>query len=150
MGRSAGHSTSESASSPGLALSSRLFQRVDGASLAVFRIVFGLAVAIDAWRYLAYGWVRDYYIEPEIHFGYFDFIRPWPGEWMLLHFWVMSGLALLVAAGAFYRVASVLLFISYTYVFLLEKSVYMNHHYLMALLAGLLACMPAARRRQGF
>lgn len=123
-----------------------LFLTVDAASLGVFRVIFGLAVAVDAWRYLAYGWVRSYYITPKIHFTYlyFDWVRPWPGEWMLVHFWVISGLALLVAAGIFYRAASVLLFLAYTYVFLLEKSVYMNHHYLMALVAFLLACMPPA------
>ena len=114
--------------------------------MGVFRIVFGLAVAIDAWRYLAYGWVRAYYITPKVHFTYlyFDFVRPWPGEWMLVHYWVVSALALLVAAGVFYRAASLLLFLSYAYVFLLEKSVYMNHHYLMLLIAFLLATMPAA------
>jgi len=123
----------------------RLFAPVDGASLAVFRIVFGAFVAIDAWRYLAYGWVRAYYIEPQIHFTYFgfDFVRPWPGDWMIVHFAVMSGVALLVAAGLFYRVSAPLLALLYGYVFLLEASVYMNHHYLMALLALLLACLPA-------
>ena len=112
----------------------------------MFRIVFGLAVAVDAWRYLAYGWVRAYYITPKVHFTYlyFDFVRPWPGEWMLVHYWLVSALALLVAAGVFYRAASILLFLSYAYVFLLEQSVYMNHHYLMLLLAFLLATMPAA------
>lgn len=123
-----------------------LTQPVDAASLGVFRIVFGAAVAVDAWRYLAYGWVTEYYIRPKLHFTYlyFDFVRPWPGEWMLVHFWAMSILALCVAAGLFYRATSALLFVAYAYVFLLEKSVYMNHHYLMVLLALLLACMPAA------
>lgn len=123
-----------------------LFRPVDAASLAVFRIVFGLAVAVDAWRYLAYGWVTEYYIRPQIHFTYLylDFVRPWPGDWMLAHYWLMSGLALLAAAGLFYRVTSVLLFLAYAYVFLLEQAVYMNHHYLMVLLSLLLACMPAA------
>ncbi len=138
--------TPETHSLPTAGVVNSLFQRVDGASLAVFRIAFGIAVAIDAWRYLAYGWVRDYYITPKVHFTYlfFDFVQPWPGEWMLVHYWVMSAVALLVAAGLFYRVASVVLFLMYTYILLLEKSVYMNHHYLMALLALLLACMPAA------
>jgi hypothetical protein len=123
-----------------------LTQPVDAASLGIFRIVFGAAVAVDAWRYLAYGWVREYYIRPKLHFTYlyFDFVQPWPGEWMLAHFWVMSILALCLAAGFFYRVTSILLLLAYTYVFFLEKSVYMNHHYLMVLLAFLLACMPAA------
>lgn len=125
----------------------RLFSPVDGASLAVARIAFGVFVAIDAWRYLGYGWVRQYYIEPEVHFTYLylDFVRPWPGEGMLVHYGVTSLLGLCTAAGWHYRLTAPLLFLSYLYIFLLEQSVYMNHHYLMVLLAGLLACMPAER-----
>jgi hypothetical protein len=120
---------------------------VDPASLAVFRTVFGAAVAIDAWRFLAYGWVDTYYIQPQIHFTYplFGFVRPWPGSLMHAHFWLMSAAALLVSAGLFYRVASVVLFLAYTYVFLLEQAVYMNHYYLIVLLAFLLSWMPAER-----
>lgn len=125
----------------------RWFTPVDGASIAVVRFVFGVSVAIDAWRYLAYGWVRQYYIEPQLHFTYLhlDFVRPWPGDGMLVHFVVMSLLALCSAVGLFYRWTAPLLFLAYLYVFLLEQSVYMNHHYLMVLLALLLACVPAER-----
>lgn len=123
----------------------RLHAPVDAVSLAVFRIVFGVWLAIDAWRYLARGYVRDYYIAPAFHFSYLDFLAPWPGDGMIVHYAAMSVLALLVAAGLFYRAAAVLLAAAWAYAFLLEKAAYMNHHYLMALLAGLLACLPAAR-----
>jgi vitamin K-dependent gamma-carboxylase len=120
---------------------------VDGASLAVFRIVFGTMVAWDAGRYLYFGWVTEYYVEPTIHFTYygFGFVRPWPGWGMYAHFWVLGAVALMAALGLFYRVTSVLLFLAYAYVFLLEESVYMNHHYLMTLVAFLLMWMPAER-----
>ena len=120
---------------------------VDAAALGIFRIVFGLAVAWDAWRYLAYGWVTEYYVRPVVHFTYFylDWVQPWPGWGMYLHYWGMSLCALCVAAGLCYRVTSVLLCLTMGYVFLLEQSVYMNHHYLMLLVAGMLAVMPAHR-----
>ncbi len=120
---------------------------VDGASVAVFRIVFGAMVAWDSFRYLAYGWVDEYYIEPKIHFTYypFHFVRPWPGEWMHVHFYVIALAALLVSIGLVYRAAAIVLFLSYTYAFLLEESVYMNHHYLMCLVAFLLMWIPANR-----
>lgn len=124
----------------------RLETPVDSASLAVFRIVFGLAVAVDAWRYLAYGWVDVLYVRPTMHFHYLGFawVQPWPGTGMHWHFWGISVLGVLVAAGLFYRAAAVLLFAAYLYVFLLDQAAYMNHHYLMLLIAGLLACMPPA------
>jgi hypothetical protein len=120
---------------------------VDAASVAVFRIVFGSMVAWDAVRYLQAGWVAEYYIDPPVHFTYygFDFVRPWPGWGMYAHFSALGLVALLAALGLFYRAASVLLFLAYGYVFLLEESVYMNHHYLMALLAFLLMWMPVER-----
>lgn len=120
---------------------------VDAASVAVFRIVFGAMVAWDSYRYLAYGWVDEYYIEPKVHFTYylFDFVHPWPGTWMHVHFYVMAVAAILVSLGLLYRFAAVVLFLTYTYVFLLESSVYMNHHYLMCLMTFLLMWMPAQR-----
>jgi hypothetical protein len=118
---------------------------IDGASLGVFRIVFGLAVAIDALRYLAYGWVDLLYVQPAMHFHYlgFEFVEPWPGRGMHLHFGAITVLALLVAAGLFHRAAAAALFVAYLYVFLLDQAAYMNHHYLMLLIAFLLALMPA-------
>ena len=122
-----------------------LLTPIDSASLGVFRIVLGFIVAWDVVRYLQHGWVSEYYIVPKIHFTYLylNFIEPWPGQWMLVHFWIMATLAVLVGLGLFYRVATVLLFLAYSYVFLLEQSAYMNHHYLTALLLFLLIWMPA-------
>jgi hypothetical protein len=119
---------------------------VDAASLGFFRIVFGVAVAIDAWRYLAYGWVDLLYIRPTLHFHYlgFEFVHPWPGTWMRAHFWALSAVALCLAAGLFYRAAAIVLFVAYLYVFLLDQAAYMNHHYLMLLIALLLIFVPAA------
>ena len=120
---------------------------VDAASVAVFRIVFGLMMAWDASRYLAYGWVDEYYVLPKMHLTYylFEFVRPWPGVWMHAHFYVLTIAGVLVGLGLAYRAAAVVLFLGYTYVFLLEASVYMNHHYLMCLLAFLLIWIPADR-----
>lgn len=123
----------------------RLFEPVDAASLGVVRIVFGAMVAWDVVRYFRFGWIDEYYILPKWHFTYlyFDFVRPWPGEWMYVHFALMGAVAGLVSVGLYYRVATVLLFLAYTYVFLLEKSVYMNHYYLIGVIAFLLIWMPA-------
>ena len=50
-----------------------------------------------------------------------------------------------VAAGFFYRVAIALLFVAFTYVQLLDVTTYLNHYYLVSLLAGLLCFVPAHR-----
>jgi hypothetical protein len=120
---------------------------VDAASVAVVRIVLGAMIAWDAVRFWQFGWIDEYYIAPKWHFTYlyFDWVRPWPGVGMYLHFAALCGLAMLVALGLYYRTAIILLFFAYTYVFLLEKSVYMNHYYLIALLCFLMIWMQPHR-----
>jgi hypothetical protein len=120
---------------------------VDAAALGIFRIVFGAMVAIDGCRFLAHGWVDEYFIAPRYHFTYLylDFIRPWPGRGMVVHFAVLIAAAALVSAGLWTRAASVVLFFAYAYVLFLEQSIFMNHYYLIMLLAFLLASMPVER-----
>jgi len=124
-----------------------LFEPVDAASIAVFRIVLGCMIAWDVVRFLQYDWVREYYILPKWHFTYlyFDWVKPWPGSGMYVHFVAMGVVALLVAAGCFFRFAIVPLWFLYTYKFLLEESVYMNHYYLIGLLCFLLIFMQPHR-----
>lgn len=120
---------------------------VDAASIGFVRIVLGAMLAWDAVRFYRYGWIAEYYIRPKWHFTYlyFDWVRPWPGDWMYLHFAAIFVFAVLVAVGLYYRIAIVLLFLAYAYVFLLEKAVYMNHYYLIALLCFLMIWMQPHR-----
>jgi hypothetical protein len=118
---------------------------VDGASLAVFRICFGLLMLWDVWQYWTNGWITSDYVEPTFHFTYFlfPFVRPWPGDGMYWHFGVLGLLATLMAVGLFYRLAAWGFFLGFTYVFLLDESYYLNHNYLICLLSFLLAIVPA-------
>ncbi|WP_264487036.1 HTTM domain-containing protein [Luteolibacter arcticus] len=120
---------------------------VDGASLAVFRIAFGLLMFFEAVVYLKKGWVRGLCIDPEFHFTFlgFDWVKPWPGAGMTAHFVVLAVTALLVAAGLFYRVAAVVLFLALSHVFLIDAAEYLNHLYLICLIAFLMIFVPAHR-----
>jgi hypothetical protein len=120
---------------------------VDAASLAIVRIVLGATIAWDVERYFTFGWIDEYYIRPKWNFPYLylEWVQPWPGEWMYVHFAALFAFAVLMAVGLYYRLAVVAVFLAYTYVFLLEKSVYMNHYYLIALLCFLLIWMQPHR-----
>lgn len=124
-----------------------LLEPVDGASLAAFRILFGGILLWEVLRYFSHGWIERYYITPTFHFTYpfFDFVKPWPGDGMTLHFAVMGVLALMIAAGLVYRLASFLFFLAFTCVFLLDKAYYLNHFYLIVLFSFLLWMLPAHR-----
>ena len=86
---------------------------VDAASLAVFRIAFGLVLLWEVWKYVANGWVARYYVDPTFHFTYygFEWVQPWPGPWMYVHVTVLGVLAACIALGACYRLAAALFFL---------------------------------------
>lgn len=128
-------------------MGSRLHRPVDGASLAVFRIAFGVLLAFDATRYLLSGRVGELYVGQGFHFAYpgLAWVRPWPGDLPYVHFALLATCALAVALGWRYRVTSIALWLLTSTWFLWERAKYQNHEYLLCLLALLLACMPAHR-----
>ena len=125
----------------------RLAEPIDIASLVIVRISFGLIMLWEVARYFEKGWIHKYWIAPDFHFRYFGFgwVAPWPGDGMYWHFVGLGVLALLITFGLFYRVATALFFIAFSYVFLLEQARYLNHFYLVCLVSFLMAVVPANR-----
>ena len=120
---------------------------VDIASLAAFRILFGSVMFVGIVRFLLSGWIEPMYGEPSFFFHYpgFSWVRPWPVWGMYLHYGVLAALALAIAAGAWHRVVTPLFAIGFAYTQLCDVTNYLNHHYLVVLLAVLLGVMPAHR-----
>lgn len=117
------------------------------APLAVFRIVFGAVLFYSTCRFIARGWINDFYIQPKYHFPFFDFERlaPMPPAIMYLLYIFMAVAALFICLGFFYRVASVLFFLMFCYTELLDKTYYLNHYYLVTICSFLLIWVPANR-----
>lgn len=128
-------------------LVARLLEPVDIAWLAAFRVLYGLALAVSMWRFIANGWVERFFVEPAFHFKYWGFgwVEPLPGPAMHGLFFVLIGLALAVAAGLAFRLTAPAFALGLTYVQLIDVSTYLNHYYLAALLGFLLALSPAHR-----
>jgi hypothetical protein len=128
-------------------LQSALLAPVDSASLVFFRVMFGLIMLWEVYRYFDQNRVVRYYIEPEFYFTYYGFgwLAPLPGNWMIVHFVVLGILAVMIMMGLFYRVATVLFFFAFTYVFLLDQTQYLNHFYLVSLISFLMIFVPAHR-----
>ncbi|GAB3294831.1 HTTM domain-containing protein [Hymenobacter humi] len=123
----------------------RYFQTyISAAPLAVFRIAFGLLILASVVRFWAKGWIAELYLQPRFFFPYYglEFIRPL-GPYTYGLFAVCGACALLVALGWHYRLAAVGLFLSFTYIELMDKSTYLNHYYFVSLAALLLAVLPA-------
>ena len=120
---------------------------VDGAGLAVVRMAFGLVVVWEVWRYVDRGWIARYYVDPVVALRYplLTWLEPLPGAGMSLVFAAIALAGALVALGLWYRWAAWTLALLLGYTFALEASRYLNHAYLMVLLALLLAVVPAHR-----
>jgi hypothetical protein len=128
-------------------ISQLLVKPIDASALATFRVFFGVIMVWEVYRYHAYGRVARYYIEPHFYFPYelFPFLSPLSGPGMYLVFFLLGLSALGIALGFFYRPSAILFFLTYTYVFLLDKTQYNNHYYLISLLGFLLIFTDAHR-----
>lgn len=122
----------------------RLFRPVDGASLAAFRILFGLVLAAGVLRFTLSGWVHELFVRPDFFFKYagFEWVVVPPPAVLYTLFGALVVLALCVALGLFYRVSVVLFGLGFAYVQLMDQANYLNHYYLVVLLFGLMAFLP--------
>ena len=120
---------------------------VDNAWLVVFRIAFGLIMFIEVVIYFNRGLITKYYLDPSLFFPYygFEWVKPWPGAGMYIHFAVMGVLALMIASGLMYRLATALFFLAFTHVFLIDQTNFLNHLYLICLLSFMMIIIPADR-----
>ena len=121
--------------------------QVDGASIAAFRVAFGLLGILVVVRFFAHGWIGPLYVEPDHHFTYlgFGWVKPWPGWGMYAHFIALGALSLGIATGYRTRLCAALFCIGFTYVELLDRTTYLNHYYLISLTSLLLAILPTRR-----
>ena len=123
----------------------RMLAPLDVASLVYFRVVFGVLMFITAWRYIDNDWIDDYFLDQDYLFTYlgFDWIKPWPGDGLYIHFYVLAVLSIFIVIGFMYRLSTLLVFLAFTYIFLLEQARYLNHYYLMCLVSLVMVFLPA-------
>lgn len=120
-------------------------QPVDIASLAAFRIIFGVVMLVGIVRLMTTGWIHTMYAEPRWFFTYpgFGWVRPWSEAGMYAHYSVLALLAIAIVLGWHYRIATILFTLGFAYTQLVDVTNYLNHHYLVVLLGALLSFMPA-------
>ncbi|WP_298792091.1 HTTM domain-containing protein [uncultured Allomuricauda sp.] len=124
-----------------------LFKKIDNAQLIVFRVFYGLLVSAECYGAIATGWVRKTLIEPKFTFSFigFEWLQPLPGSGMYIYFAIMGTLGLLITIGYKYRYSAFAFAIMWTAVYLMQKTSYNNHYYLLMLLAYIMAFFPAER-----
>jgi len=124
-----------------------LFKQVDNSALVVFRVLFGLLIALEAFGAIFTGWIRRTLIEPDFTFNFigFEFLQPLPGNGMLWYYGVMGVFGIFVMLGYRYRLSIICYGIMWAAVYLMQKSSYNNHYYLLMLLCFIMSFLPANR-----
>ena len=124
-----------------------LFKHIDNSGLIVFRIIFGLLCALEAFGAILTGWIRRTLIEPEFTFSFigFEWLQPLPGNWMYVYYFIMGLLGLCIMLGYKYRFSMLMFALMWTTTYLMQKSSYNNHYYLLMLLSYLMVFLPANR-----
>jgi vitamin K-dependent gamma-carboxylase len=125
----------------------RLVAPHDVAALVFFRVALGVLVTISSSRFLAYGWVDEYFVQPRSFLKYWGFgwVPALPAPWMHGVFALSAILGVALALGAFHRIVAPLIFLLFTYVQLVDVTNWLNHYYLVSLLLLLASFMPLGR-----
>lgn len=116
-------------------------------SLVFVRVLFGAILVWDCYRYFRYDRIGRYYVDTDLTFPYFglDFIQPLPEPFIYWAWGAVGLFAFMIMIGAFYRVATIGFLVTFGYFFLLDRTQYLNHNYMVLLYAALLAIAPANR-----
>ncbi len=122
-----------------------LFRHIDNSPLIVFRIIFGFLIFMESIGSIYTGWIRRTLIEPQQTFSFigFEWLQPLPGNGMYVYYAVMGLCGLLVMVGYKYRWSMLLFTILWTGSYLMQKSSYNNHYYLLILLSAIMVFQPA-------
>ena len=128
-----------------VSLKTHLLEPVDNSPLIVFRRIFGILITLESWGAIGTGWVNQILIKPEFTFTFigFEWLQPLSGNGMYYYYGVMGVLGLMVAFGFYYRFAIISFAILWTAVYLMQKTAYNNHYYLLIILSWMMAIVPA-------
>lgn len=122
-----------------------LFQPVDIASLAAFRIALGICLVLHIGAHV---WERSPYLDaaaPALHFPYpgLAWVRPMSEDAIQVILVTMLLAAVGILLGLAYRLSCLLYALGAAYLHFMDAARYHNHYYLALLLAFLLTFVPA-------
>jgi hypothetical protein len=128
-------------------LFSLLFEPVALDPLIAFRVAFGLAMALWSLYMLLSGNVFDLFIAPDYFFTYqgLSWIKPLAAAGMYGVFGMLFLAAIMIGAGWYFRISTIVFTLLFGYVSLIDQSNYLSYYYYVLLLAIMLCLSPANR-----
>lgn len=128
-------------------ISKLLFSRIDNSPLIIFRIFFGILISLESFGAILTGWVKRTLVDPDFTFSFigFEWLQPLPGYGMYYYFVLMGLMGILVALGYRYRLSMIAFTLMWTGAYLMQKTAYNNHYYLLVLISAIMCFLPANR-----
>ncbi|HBB48384.1 MAG TPA: hypothetical protein DCZ44_01975 [Flavobacteriaceae bacterium] len=123
------------------------FKSKDNIGLVLWRIAFGLLITLESFGAILTGWVKEVLIEPSFTFTFigFEWLQPLPGYGMYLYYGLMGLCGIAIMLGFRYRMSMIVFALLWTGSYLMQKSAYNNHYYLLCLLSWIMVFLPAAK-----
>jgi vitamin K-dependent gamma-carboxylase len=120
---------------------------VDNTALVVFRILFGFLLFAESIGAILTGWVRENMVEVQFSFTFigFECLNHLIGPGMYAYYAAMGAAGLMVMLGYRYRLGIWLFTILWTGTYLMQKTSYNNHYYLLIWICLVMALLPAHR-----
>ncbi len=124
-------------------------RQTDNSQLILFRIVLGVLICWQSFHDIFSGWVARNLIAPKFTFSHigFEWLQPLPGIGMYVYYSIMGVCGLFVAIGLRYRLSLGLFTLLWTGTYLMQKTLYNNHYYLLILVCLIMLFLPANANR---
>ncbi len=122
-----------------------LFKHIDNSQLVIFRVFFGLLCFLETFGAIFTGWIKHNLITPSFTFSFigFEWLQPFGGYGMYVYYLIMSVFGIGIMLGYKYRFSMVGFTLMWAAVYLMQKSAYNNHYYLLVLISAIMVFMPA-------
>ncbi len=138
-----------------MAVLSLLFERwarpVDVASLWAVRICVGALILIEMIRFYVYDWAINALVTPPFHFTYagFGWVQPLGQLGMNVVLAIVALASLGMVFGFWYRRCAFVCAVGVAYIFLIDKTHYLNHMYFLIWVCILFSVVRSDRRAWG-
>lgn len=122
-----------------------LFKQVDNSPLIIFRVFFGLLMFAESWGAIATGWVAETFVDVDSTFTFmgFEWTQFLVGKTMYAYYFLMGIFGLMIMLGYKYLFATISFFVLWGLSYFMQKCHYNNHYYLVWLISGFMAIVPA-------
>jgi vitamin K-dependent gamma-carboxylase len=131
-----------------LKISKFLFKPIDASVVSAYRIIFGLFMIYQMIYYFNLNYTYQFITGPELLFHYSELsFLPVLSAGLLkaIHITLLLA-AVCITLGFLYRYAMVLYFLGFSYFSFIDKTLYNNHLYLIALIAFVMIFIKADRK----